>query len=613
MTYRRRMLVLSIIDNMLLVGSWLYAFFLIYDGLPLWSLNAVDYVLAGSFIAMSYFFLVVSKSYKTLWKYAGILELLGVLKSITLSTALYAVLLVFFAESRFSASMLIVLALASMVLLGGIRLAAMKPQEHSPALKPSKKKALIVGAGAAGTIAAKYLLLHDVAGLSPFGFIDDNDKKQNYEIYGIRVLGKTSDIPRLVSTHGITDILIAIPSAESGELSRITSICKQTPAEVRILPRMQDMLLGRHAGGKVNEIDVKELLGREMINDSLIDAQSYIKGNIVLITGAGGSIGGELVNQVAKCAPESIILLGHGENSIHLIEGIMRERYPALRITSVIADIQNPIEVEHVFHRHQPSIVFHAAAHKHVPLMENNPSAAVRNNVFGTMNVAEQAVKSGVQRFVCISTDKAVEPVNVMGMTKRLAEMIVQMKSKHSATTFSIVRFGNVLESRGSVIPIFKKQIAAGGPVTVTHPEMVRYFMTIPEAVHLVLQAGALSKGGEIFVLDMGKPVKIVDLAKALIRFAGYEPEKEMKIVFTGMRPGEKLSESLFYEKEKILPSQHPRIFIASPRKIDEGQLQADIQKLKDALIQEPDHVKEILGSLLRKYGSDRDESGDAL
>lgn len=508
--------------------------------------------------------------------------------------------------------MLVVLGLTSAALLGGFRICFMNVMEHAKASKVTRKKALIVGAGAAGTITAKQLLLYDIAELTPIGFIDDSSKKQNYEIYGIQVLGKREDIPHIIGTYGITDIIIAIPSAQSEELDSIVAICKQTPAYVRILPRMKDIILGRNQDSKAKELDLKELLGREMINDSLIDVKSYIQDKIVLITGAGGSIGGELVNQVAKCNPHSIILLAHGENSIHLIECVMRERYPDLLLHSIIADIQNAPEVEYVFRRHQPHIVFHAAAHKHVPLMENNASAAVRNNIFGTLNVVDNAIMAEVQRFVFISTDKAVNPINVMGMTKRMAEMLVQSKAKSSATIFSIVRFGNVLESRGSVIPIFKKQIAAGGPVTVTHPDMVRFFMTIPEAVHLVLQAGALSNGGEIFVLDMGKPVKIDDLVKALIRFAGYKPEQEMKIKYTGMRPGEKLPESLFYEKESILPSLHPRIFIASPRTLDEEQLRSDLKRLESAIVFEQGEIKSILGKILKKHGLDEDEHGDA-
>jgi len=612
MTYRKRMIVLSIVDNLLLLGSWMYAFYLIYGELLPQSLSISDIVYAGLFIATSYSFLVISKSYKTMWTYAGVHEIIRVFKSVAAAIILYAAEWVLFSNDHPPLLMLITLALTSSVLLGGFRICFMNVKEQAKASKATRKKALIVGAGAAGTIAAKQLLLYDIAELTPIGFIDDSSKKQNYEIYGIQVLGKREDIPHIVGTYGITDIIIAIPSAQSDDLDSIVAICKQTPAYVRILPRMKDIVLGRHSDSKVKEMDLKELLGREMINDSLIDVKSYIKDNIVLITGAGGSIGSELVNQVAKCDPHSIILLGHGENSIHLIEGVIRERYPALLVHSVIADIQNANEVEYVFRQYKPQIVFHAAAHKHVPLMENNASAAVRNNIFGTLNVVENAIKGEAQRFVFISTDKAVNPINVMGMTKRMAEMIVQAKAKNCATIFSIVRFGNVLESRGSVITIFKKQIAAGGPVTVTHPDMVRFFMTIPESVHLVLQAGALSHGGEIFVLDMGKQVKIDDLAKTLIRFAGYKPELEMKIKYTGMRPGEKLAESLFYEKESILPSLHPRIFIASPRILDEEQLQSDLKRLESAIKLEQGELKSILGSILKKHGLDEDEHGDA-
>lgn len=613
MMYRSRMLVLSIIDNMLLLVSWIGSFILINAGISPLSLPFADYVFAGLFIIMGYLFLTYSKSYKTLWKYSGVQELIKVVQSITLSSIIYAALVTLLSNDRFPITMYIVLWITSILLLSSFRIGFMIMKERRSVLKARKKRALIVGAGTAGTLIAKQLLLQDIADLSPIGFIDDDRKKQNFEIHGIPVLGTREDIPRIVSMYGITDIVVAIPSAPNNEINSIAAICKQTTANVKIMPRMKDVILGRILDNKIREIDVKDLLGREMINESMINAESYIKNNVVLVTGAGGSIGGELVNQVAQCSPHSIILLGHGENSIHNIEAIMRERYPALTVHSIIADIQNAKEVEDVFRRYSPRIVFHAAAHKHVPLMENNPSAAVRNNVFGTLNVVEGAISTGVKRFVFISTDKAVSPVNVMGMTKRIAEMIIQSKSKSSSTTFSIVRFGNVLESRGSVIPIFKKQIAALGPVTVTHPDMVRYFMTIPEAVHLVLQAGALSNGGEIFVLDMGKPVKIVDLAKALVRFAGYEPDQEIKIIYTGMRPGEKLSESLFYDKEQILPSKHPRIFIASPSPIDFVELQADIKKLEAAVLQDPVQLKDLLGTILQKHSLAIDERGDAM
>ncbi|MCU7712580.1 polysaccharide biosynthesis protein [Priestia megaterium] len=348
---------------------------------------------------------------------------------------------------------------------------------------------------------------------------------------------------------------------------------------------------------KLKEINVKELIGRESIHytNQITD---YLSNKIVLITGAGGSIGSELVKQVARVKPKSLILIGRGENSIFNVETMIKKEFPQIEVSFFIADIQDKYLMQRIFKMHKPEVVFHAAAHKHVPLMENNVEAAICNNVFGTRNVVELSSKYGVERFVFISTDKAVHPVNIMGMTKRLGELITLNGAGESSTKFAIVRFGNVIESRGSVIPILKKQIESGGPVTVTHPEMVRYFMTIPEAVHLVLEAGALSKGGEIFVLKMGKPIKIVELAENLIQLYGYTPYKDIEIKFTGIRPGEKLYEVLFYDSENIRTTNHPNIVIAEPLyKIDNLNLKEleDVSKLKR------EEIKELLLQTINK------------
>jgi FlaA1/EpsC-like NDP-sugar epimerase len=613
MIVARRLLGLIVTDSALLAAGAIGARLLLNEEAALWKWSLTDSVFSGLFALLAIALLLASKTYKSLWKYTGPSEVLKAAKIIGLTTLAVGMAALFVPDPQSLLPVLLVQSLLSMLLLGGFRLANVHQSEQrkrSP--KARKRAALIVGAGAAGTATAKHLLMSDFGGLLPIGFIDDNVKKQSYEIVGIPVLGTREDIPRLVSEHGVTDIIVAIPSAPHHTIKEITAICKQTSASVNVLPGMEDVLLGRVAGNQIREVDVKDLLGREMIQDSMLSAESYIRNKTVLITGAGGSIGSELVNQVAQCAPKLLVLLGHGENSIHAIEATMKERYPAVEAHSVIADIQNADELAAVFRKFEPSIVFHAAAHKHVPLMENNPAAAVMNNVFGTRNVVDCAIAAGVGRFVQISTDKAVEPINVMGLTKRLAEMIILTRAQRSDTTFSIVRFGNVLESRGSVIPIFKKQIAAGGPVTVTHPDMVRYFMTIPEAVHLVLQAGALSSGGEIFVLDMGKPVRIVELAKALIRYAGYVPDHDVAITFTGMRPGEKLSESLFYDKERILPSRHPRIFIASPKRLAEAELDKDLAQLKQAVCEQPERLKLLLEAIVHKHSNAGAEAGES-
>ncbi|CAM3762261.1 hypothetical protein GCM10009865_01050 [Aeromicrobium ponti] len=352
---------------------------------------------------------------------------------------------------------------------------------------------------------------------------------------------------------------------------------------------------------KKSKINVKDLIGRDIIEPTH-RISKYITNKSVLITGAGGSIGSELVKQVAKYNPESLILLGHGENSIFSVSADLKEKFPQTKTHLVIADIQDKYHIEQIFHKYKPNIVFHAAAHKHVPLMEINEGAAVRNNIFGTENLARASSKFSVDRFVFISTDKAVEPINIMGKTKRIGELIVQSIAAESLTKFSIVRFGNVLESRGSVIPIFKKQIESGGPVTVTDPNMVRYFMTIPEAVQLVLEAGALSNGGEVFVLDMGEPVKIIDIAKKLICLSGYIPDKDIRIEYTGIRPGEKLNESLFYSNEEIAVTKHPHVVIAVPKIKNNGNLAEQLKKLKEATKHFPEEIGDLLDKIIQNY-----------
>jgi FlaA1/EpsC-like NDP-sugar epimerase len=513
---------------------------------------------------------------------------------------LFAVIQLFsFAEAA-SISWIALLWVTSLVAVGGFRIGWMVSKESNRASLSRQNKALIIGAGDAGTMVANQLLKSDKLDVSPVGFIDDDPHKMRLEILGLPVLGSRSDIPLAVKSYDITDVIIAIPSAPKEQIGKIVDICKETSVRIKILPRVQDLIFGRIQVNDIRDIDVKDLLGRDMIRHFTPEVQSYLQNKVVLVTGAGGSIGSELVLQAAQFHPQTIILVGHGENSIFTTDITLRERFPDISAKCVIADIQDRKSMEDVFRRYKPHVVFHAAAHKHVPLMEQNEAAAVRNNVFGTKIVAETAAKYDAERFVFISTDKAVHPVNIMGMTKRIGELMIQHLAKTSGTRFSAVRFGNVLESRGSVIPIFKKQIAAGGPITVTHPDMVRFFMTIPEAVQLVLEAGALSEGGEIFVLDMGEPVKISDLAKTLIQLSGYQPDRDIKIVYTGIRPGEKLNEALFYEDERVTASKHPHISIALPKPTNSLKLQQDILELEVALFYNDERIRQVLERILQ-------------
>lgn len=399
---------------------------------------------------------------------------------------------------------------------------------------------------------------------------------------GIPVLGTRKDIPRVVKNHNIDKIIIAMPSASGEVIREIVGICEKTGVDLKIMPGVFDMVSGQLDTNEIREVQVEDLLGREPVSVNLEDVAGYLTGEVVLITGGGGSIGSELCRQVARFNPAKLVVVGHGENSVFDIEQELRVDNPTLDVATEILDVKDRDKVHIVFQRYKPGVVFHAAAHKHVPLMEKNPEEALKNNVMGTSNLTEAADEAKVKTFVLISTDKAVNPTSIMGTTKRVAEMVIQSMDKRSETKFVAVRFGNVLGSRGSVIPTFKRQIAKGGPVTVTHPDMVRFFMTIPEASQLVIQAGSMAEGGEIFILDMGQPVKILDLARDLISLSGFEPDVDIKIKFTGMRPGEKLYEELLTAEEGTSATKHKRIFVAKPNNINVSQLEELIHLIRE-------------------------------
>jgi len=428
--------------------------------------------------------------------------------------------------------------------------------------KLKMKRTLVVGAGSAGTMVVRQLKQSHDALLCPVAFIDDDVRKHDLDILGLPVLGGIKQIKDAVETLYIENIIISIPSLSKKELNNIFHECKKTKAQTQIIPKLEDLMLGKVSVNEIRNVEVEDLLGRDPVELDTHSIKNYLSNKIVLVTGAGGSIGSEICRQISMFNPSKLILLGHGENSIYSIEMELQSTFKNnIEFITEIADIQDRDKIFQVMRNFTPDVVFHAAAHKHVPLMERNPEEAFKNNVIGTKNVAEAADAADVKTFVMISTDKAVNPTSVMGSTKKIAELVIQNLDKSSQTRFVAVRFGNVLGSRGSVIPLFKEQIKNGGPVTITHPEMQRYFMTIPEASRLVLQAGAFAKGGEVFVLDMGNPVKIVDLAKNLIRLSGFT-EEEIPIEFTEMRPGEKLMEELLNKDEVIDIQIHPKIHV---------------------------------------------------
>jgi len=444
---------------------------------------------------------------------------------------------------------------------------------------------LIVGAGEAGTMLAREMLRHPEAGLLPVGFLDDDPAKQHQKIMGIPVLGPISSLPQVAASTHADEVLIAIPSAPGKVVRRVVELARQVGLRHRIVPGIYEILSGKVAISQIRNVDVEDLLRRDPVQLDTSEITDYLEGRVVLVTGAGGSIGSEIVRQVARFRPRRILLLGRGENSLYQIEREIERTWPEMDWRTIVADVRDREKMQHVFTTYAPEVVFHAAAHKHVPMMEANPDEAIFNNVGGTKNVVELALEYGVERFVNISTDKAVNPTSVMGASKRVAEYLVQWAAQRAkpGQAFVSVRFGNVLGSRGSVIPLFKEQIAKGGPVTVTHQDMTRYFMTIPEAAQLVLQAGGLGNNGAVYVLDMGEPVRIADLVRDLIRLSGLEPGADIEIIYTGIRPGEKLFEELLTAEEGTEASKHSHIFVAKGNASGLEERLALIEELFDA------------------------------
>ncbi len=508
--------------------------------------------------------------YRRLWLYASTQELKLILSAVTTASALVSLAIVGLftmgAFSGFPRSVLVIDWLLSILTVGGLRftlrlLAENRVLNSAANHLAQARRVLIVGAGDAGALVVREMQKNPQLDLVPIGFLDDNPSKQRQQIYGVPVLGTMNDLERVMDTWHVREVIIAIPSAPGRVVRMVADISRLKGVPFRTMPGIYELLGGKVSVSRLREVDITDLLRREpaRILDERVGA--VIGGKAVLVTGAGGSIGRELCRQIARWGPSELILLGHGENSIFETLMELQESASSLIARPVIADVRDSQRMQAIFSRYRPDIVFHAAAHKHVPLMEMNVEEAVTNNIMGTRNVVNSALKYDVERLVMISTDKAIRPVNVMGATKHMAELIVLDAAARSGRSFSVVRFGNVLGSRGSVVPLFKRQIARGGPVTVTHPDMKRYFMTIPEAVYLVISSASIGEGGEVFFLNMGNQVRILDLAEDLIRLSGLEPGRDIEVVFTGIRPGEKLSEDLWYKGNLFTPTVHPDIF----------------------------------------------------
>ncbi|WP_209121743.1 nucleoside-diphosphate sugar epimerase/dehydratase [Alkalihalobacillus sp. BA299] len=557
MSYQKRLLALMLVDSAIVLSCIFISYFVL---IPTGTTFSTVLILSSVTLLISHHaFASYYKLYKKAWEYASIHELVAIGKAVTFSIVVAGAIQFVLIQDIYLRT-LVITWMMHILLIGGSRFSWRMYRDTY--IKPSKdkKRTLIIGAGSAGTMVVRQLQHNEEVELNPVAFIDDDFTKHHLEIMGLPVIGGVDQIETVVQEKQIEHIIIAIPSLKKAELSNIFNECSKTKAKTQIMPKIEDIMVGKISVSQFRDVQVEDLLGREPVELDIAGIEQLIKGQTVLVTGAGGSIGSEICRQITNFDPKELILLGHGENSIYSIEMELRRNLPNLNLDTEIADVQDRNKVLAIMNKRKPHVVFHAAAHKHVPLMERNPEEAVKNNVIGTKNVAEAASNANVNTFVMISTDKAVNPTSVMGATKRIAEMIIQHMDMISETRYVAVRFGNVLGSRGSVIPLFKEQIQNGGPVTVTHPDMIRYFMTIPEASRLVLQAGALAKGGEVFVLDMGEPVKIVDLAKNLIKLSGYT-ESEIPIKFTGMRPGEKMFEELLGEDEVHDEQVYPKIY----------------------------------------------------
>lgn len=600
------MIALSIVDIITIVlNSYLALFLRVMDDsreLKMYLPGIHNYVLINVITTLVIF--VVLNLYNRVWSYASAHEAVSIIVACLSSTALQALgmNLLFIREPR-SYPIIYFMLLTMTTLITRFSYRMLHIMEQGMARSKSRaRNTIVIGAGEAGSMIITELKTSRYLNQKVVCVIDDNPFKKGKYIHGIKIVGGRDVIEKYAEKYNAEEIILAIPSASPKDTKDILRICNRTSCKMKVLPGMYQLINEDISVSKLREVSIEDLLGRDTIDIDLESVGEYVHNKRVLVTGGGGSIGSELCRQIAAHQPRQLIIFDIYENNAYDIQQELKRKYPGLQLDTLIGSVRNTKRIEGVMEMYRPDVVFHAAAHKHVPLMEDSPNEAIKNNVLGTYKTARAADKFGVKKFVLISTDKAVNPTNIMGASKRLCEMIIQTFSKYSNTEYVAVRFGNVLGSNGSVIPLFKKQMEEGGPVTVTHPDIIRYFMTIPEAVSLVLQAGAYAHGGEIFVLDMGEPVKIADLAKNLIRLSGYTLGVDMEIKYTGLRPGEKLYEELLTKEEGLKKTANDLIFIGKPLEFDEVHFLSQLRELEEAAIDESRDIKEIVSRIVPTY-----------
>ena len=610
--YKRAVLLIS--DILLINMSFFFAWFIWVEGETTGMriedpLGLILLCVAASAVKVAFFMLF--RLYHSLWRYAGVYELFRiVIASMISNFTMYIYALI--VPSAVSRGIFVFTMFVDIAFIGGSRLAYRVIRRFSGGemaffakYSEDKKRVLVYGGGDAGATLIRELLKNPSSGMKPVGIIDDDLEKHTNEINGVPVLGGRDAIKEVVKEKDIDLIIVAIPSADSAAKREVMDICLETGCKVKTLPSITQLIDGTVSVKNIRDVNLEDLLMRDPVEMDKVAVADYIKDKTVLVTGGGGSIGSELCRQIAGFSPKLLVILDNYENGAFDIQNELAESCPGLKLHVVIASIRDKKRLENIFEVYKPDVVFHAAAHKHVHLMESNPGEAVKNNIFGTLNVVECAGAHEAKEFILISTDKAVNPTGVMGATKRIAEMIIQSMNGDCMTKFAAVRFGNVLGSNGSVVPLFMKQIERGGPVTVTHPDITRYFMTIPEAAQLVIQAGTMVSGGEVFLLEMGTPVKIVDLARRLISLAGFEPDKDIKIRFTELRPGEKLHEELLMAEEGIIKTVNEKISVANLNNINRQKLKQDLEKLNNAVENGDESLTEYILDLAKGKSTD--------